>query len=71
MYPLPPCHEGHGEKLQDDMSPITPYTTGIWDQRGAEAAIHASRVYLHNLVPDHLLLKLDFKEWFQFHLKRC
>ena len=54
-----------GEKLWDDMcNLLAPAQLGYGTKRGAEAAVHASRVYLHNLEPDHLLLKLDFKNAF-------
>lgn len=33
-------------------------------RHGVEAAVHATRIYLHNLQPDQAILKLDFKNAF-------
>ncbi len=37
---------------------------GFGTPRGAEAAAHAGRLFLNQSPPDHLLLKLDFKNAF-------
>ena len=38
---------------------------GVWCQGGgAEAAVHSARLFLHNLKPQQVLLKLDFKNAF-------
>ena len=37
---------------------------GFGMSMGAEAAAHAARTYLHHLPPDHILVKLDFKNAF-------
>ena len=43
---------------------LSTLTTWIWYPLGAEAAVHASRLYLSLLPPDHILLKLDFRNAF-------
>ena len=41
-------------------SRLSPVQLGFGVKRGTKAAIHACRWYLHNLLPDKALLKLDF-----------
>ena len=43
---------------------LAPLQLGYGTPLGAEAAIHASKLYLHLLPPDHILLKLDFRNAF-------
>ena len=43
---------------------LRPKQLGYGIPRGAEAAVHATRIYLHNLQPQHLILKLDFRNAF-------
>ena len=43
---------------------LAPLQLGYSTALGAEAAVHSSRLYLSNLPPDHVLLKLDFKNAF-------
>ena len=38
----------------------------MWDPQGAEAAVHAARIYLHNLPADHVLLNSNFSNAFNF-----
>ena len=40
---------------------LAPRQLGFSVPLGAEAAVHASRIFLHNLQPGHLILKLDFR----------
>lgn len=40
---------------------LAPLQLGYGTPHGAEAAVHAARKFLHNLRPDQLMLKLDFK----------
>ena len=43
---------------------LAPLQLGFGTPMGIEAAVHASRIYLHNMDPTHLLLKLDFSNTF-------
>ena len=43
---------------------LAPYQLGYGVPLGAEAAVHATRVFLQNLQPGHLILKLDFRNAF-------
>ena len=43
---------------------LAPQQLGCEIPLGCEAAVHAARLYLHNLPSDHLLLKLDVKNAF-------
>ena len=43
---------------------LAPLQLGFGTSLGAEAAVHSARVYLHHLLPDHVLLKLDFRNAF-------
>ena len=43
---------------------LAPLQLGYGTPLGAEAAVHASRSYLHLLLSDHVLLKLDFRNAF-------
>ena len=43
---------------------LAPCQLGYGTPLGAEAAVHAARIYLHNLRPDEVLLKLDFRNAF-------
>ena len=43
---------------------FSPLQLGFGTPRGAEAAAHAGRLFLNQSPPDHLLLKLDFKNAF-------
>ena len=51
--------------VKDPMhSLLAPRQLGYGTPQGAEAAVHAARIYLDNLPPDHVLLKLDFSNAF-------
>ena len=50
--------------MQDMGALLAPYQLGYGISQGAEAAAHAARIYLLNVQPDHLILKLDFKNAF-------
>ena len=43
---------------------LAPLQLGFGTSLGAEAAVHSARFYLHHLLPDHVLLKLDFRNAF-------
>ena len=43
---------------------LAPHQLGYGIPLGAEAAVHAARVFLQNLQPGHLILKLDFRNAF-------
>ena len=43
---------------------LAPHQLGFGVPLGAEAAVHASRIFLNNLQPGHLILKLDFRNAF-------
>ena len=47
-----------------DLTSCAPLQLDYGTPLGAEAAVHAARRFLHNLQPDHLILKLDFKNAF-------
>ena len=47
---------------------LAPHQLGFSVPLGAEAAVHASRIFLNNLQPGHLILKLDF--WNAFNCLR-
>lgn len=47
--------------IRDDMGALlAPLQLGYGTPMGAEAAVHATRTFLHNIEPGHLLLKVDF-----------
>ena len=50
--------------LQSMGSYLAPLQLDFGSPRGAEAAAHAARMFLNNAPPDHLLVKLDFKNAF-------
>ena len=43
---------------------LVPLQLGFGTPMGIEAAVHDARIYLHNMDPTHLLLKLDFSNAF-------
>ena len=43
---------------------LAPHQLGFGIPRGGEAAVHTARHYIDNLQPDHLVLKLDFRNAF-------
>ena len=43
---------------------LAPLQLGYGVGQGAEAAVHATRIYLENLPPNNILLKLDFRNAF-------
>ena len=45
---------------------LAPHQLGFGVPLGAEAAVHASCIFLYNLQPGHLILKLDFRNAFNF-----
>ena len=54
-----------GRHISDTMGTLlTPCQLGVGTPYGAEAAIHASRLYLKNLETNQVILKLDFKNAF-------
>ena len=54
-----------GGKVMEDMGNLlAPCQLGYGVKRGVEAAVHSARLYLKNLQPGHLLLKLDFRNAF-------
>ena len=54
-----------GNRIMQAMAELLrPKQLGYGIPRGAEAAVHAARIYLHNLQPQHLILKLDFRNAF-------
>ena len=40
---------------------LAPRQLGHGTTRGAEAAVHAARLFLHTLITEHVVVKLDFK----------
>ena len=50
--------------MQDMAELLRPKQLGFGISRGAEAAVHATRIFLHNLQPQQLILKLDFRNTF-------
>ena len=54
-----------GNKARDDMvALLAPRQLGFGVRSGAEAAVHATRQYLSSLQPDHVVVKLDFRNAF-------
>ena len=53
-----------GKVLEDMAALLAPHQLGYGVKGGAEAAVHSTRLFLHNLKPQQLLLKLDFKNAF-------
>ena len=43
---------------------LAPHQLGYGVPRGAEAAVHAARLFLHDLEPEQLILKLNFRNAF-------
>lgn len=43
---------------------LAPYQLGYDTPHGPEAVVHAARIFLQNLQPGHLILKLDFRNAF-------
>ena len=53
------------DKMRDDMSNLlAPRQLGFGVKRGAEAAVHAARLYINNLEVNQGLVKLDFRNAF-------
>ena len=52
--------------LQPMATLLAPLQLGYGIPHGAEAAVHATRLYLDNMPDDHLFLKLDFSNAFNF-----
>ena len=51
-----------GCKVMDAVGEIlAPRQLGVGVRGGAEAAVHATRLYLEDLAPDKAVLKLDFR----------
>ena len=50
--------------IQSVGADLAPQQLGCGIPLGCDAAAHATRCYLHNMPPKHLLLKLDFKNAF-------
>ena len=51
--------------IREDMGALlAPLQLGYGTPMGAEAAVHASWTFLHNIEPGHLLLKVDFRNAF-------
>ena len=54
-----------GYVVKEDMaSLLAPKQLGYGIKGGVEAAVHATRLYIDNLQPNHAILKLDFKNAF-------
>ena len=48
-------------RVRDDMALLfAPSQLGYGIKRGAEAAVHAARLFLRTLIGDHVVVKLDF-----------
>ena len=43
---------------------LSPRQLGYGVKKGAEATVHAAKLYLHSLDPSNAILKLDFKNAF-------
>ena len=56
--------------LEDMAALLASYQLGYGVKGGAEAAVHSARLFLHNLKPQQVLLKLDFKNAFNFIAQR-
>ena len=53
------------KQVMHDMGALlAPHQLGYGIPLGAEATVHAACIYLHNLQPDNVLLKLDFRNAF-------
>ena len=50
--------------INDMTTLLSPRQLGYGVRGGAEAAVHATRIFLNNLVPSHSVVKLDFKNAF-------
>ena len=54
-----------GHHVMEDMGTIlAPHQLGYGTKNGAEAAVHAARLFLQGMVDDQVMLKLDFKKAF-------
>ena len=54
-----------GSKVMEEMGELlAPRQLGYGVRRGAEAAVHAARLYLRDIEPRKAVLKLDFKNAF-------
>ena len=53
-----------GKVLEDMAALLAPRQLGFGVKGGVEAAVHSARLYLRNLEPQQVLLKLDFKNAF-------
>ena len=54
-----------GSKVMEEMGELlAPRQLGYGVRRGAEAAVHAARLYLRDIEPSKAVLKLDFKNAF-------
>ena len=52
--------------LQPMLTLLAPFQLGYGTPHRVEAAVHATRLYLNNMPYDHLFLKLDFSNAFNF-----
>ena len=51
--------------VNDASNLLAPWQLGYGISGGAEAAVHATRLYFNQLQPDHALIKLDFRNAFK------
>ena len=56
-----------GAKVMAEMGALLAY--GV--KGGCEAAVHSARLYLDNLLEDHAILKLNFKNAERYHVGSC
>ena len=56
------CAGNHVMKAMGTL--VAPHQLGYGVPLGAEAAVHAARIFLHNLQPGQLIMKLDFRNAF-------
>ena len=45
---------------------LAPHQLGYGTPHGAEAVVHASHIYLRNMQENHVMLKLDFRNAFNY-----
>ena len=50
--------------MEDMGTILAPHQLGYGTKNGAEAAVHAARLFLQGMVDDQVMLKLDFKNAF-------
>ena len=69
MHHPPPCCQNSSHIMETVEARLASCQLGYGTPQGAEAAVHAAHLFLYNLQPSEVILKLDFKN--AFHTIWC